>query len=196
MKWYENNECPVPVIQADVEFNALLALYRSLNAKTVLEIGSLHGGTLWHWIRYAAPYALIMSFDRLVVPQDSRYEQQKAGHDGIWQSWADNGKHVSVFNTFSQGSVALEIANTIAPFDFIFVDGDHTYNGVKRDFELYWPMVAKGGVMAFHDIYRRTQIDEVWRLWDEIKLSGIATHELHSVADQTDLGIGVIIKND
>lgn len=34
---------------------------------------------------------------------------------------------------------------------FILVDGDHSYEGVKRDIELYYPILAPGGVMVFHD---------------------------------------------
>ena len=36
-------------------------------------------------------------------------------------------------------------------FDFIFIDGDHTYDAVKRDFEDWFPLLASGGVLAFHD---------------------------------------------
>lgn len=34
---------------------------------------------------------------------------------------------------------------------FIFVDGDHTYEGVKKDMRDYYPLLAPGGVMMFHD---------------------------------------------
>jgi hypothetical protein len=33
----------------------------------------------------------------------------------------------------------------------LFVDGDHTYQGVKRDIEAWADRVAIGGAMAFHD---------------------------------------------
>jgi predicted O-methyltransferase YrrM len=36
--------------------------------------------------------------------------------------------------------------------DFLFIDGDHTYEGVKQDFEMYTPLVRKGGLVAMHDI--------------------------------------------
>ena len=36
--------------------------------------------------------------------------------------------------------------------DFLFIDGDHSYDGVKADFEMYAPMVRPGGLIAFHDI--------------------------------------------
>lgn len=36
-------------------------------------------------------------------------------------------------------------------FDFIFIDGDHTYEAVAQDFELYLPKVKKGGLVFMHD---------------------------------------------
>jgi len=36
-------------------------------------------------------------------------------------------------------------------FDFIFIDGDHTYEAVKSDFEQYVKYLKKGGLMFFHD---------------------------------------------
>jgi hypothetical protein len=36
-------------------------------------------------------------------------------------------------------------------FDFIFIDGDHTYDAVSQDFELYLPKVKKGGLIFMHD---------------------------------------------
>ena len=35
--------------------------------------------------------------------------------------------------------------------DFIFIDGDHNYEAVKRDFELYYPKVREDGLIFFHD---------------------------------------------
>ena len=36
--------------------------------------------------------------------------------------------------------------------DVLFIDGDHAYDGVKRDYEMYGSLVRDGGVIAFHDI--------------------------------------------
>jgi hypothetical protein len=33
----------------------------------------------------------------------------------------------------------------------LFIDGDHRYEGVRRDFEMYSPLVGAGGLIAFHD---------------------------------------------
>ncbi|MBW8005269.1 MAG: class I SAM-dependent methyltransferase, partial [candidate division NC10 bacterium] len=37
------------------------------------------------------------------------------------------------------------------PIELIFIDGDHQYDMVKLDFELWFPKVIDGGIMAFHD---------------------------------------------
>jgi hypothetical protein len=34
---------------------------------------------------------------------------------------------------------------------FIFIDGDHSYQGVRQDILDYFPILAPGGIMAFHD---------------------------------------------
>jgi predicted O-methyltransferase YrrM len=36
--------------------------------------------------------------------------------------------------------------------DFVFIDGDHSYEAVLRDCRLYWPKVKNGGLFAGHDI--------------------------------------------
>lgn len=37
------------------------------------------------------------------------------------------------------------------PIEFIFIDGAHEYEFVKMDFDLWFPKVIDGGIMAFHD---------------------------------------------
>ena len=36
-------------------------------------------------------------------------------------------------------------------FDMIFVDGDHSYDGVKKDIDLYFPRLKSGGIITMHD---------------------------------------------
>jgi predicted O-methyltransferase YrrM len=40
--------------------------------------------------------------------------------------------------------------------DFLFIDGDHSYNGVKKDLQLWFPKIKKGGTIAGHDYYEQT----------------------------------------
>ena len=55
--------------------------------------------------------------------------------------------------------------------DLLFIDGDHTYEGVRSDFEMYSPLAAEGGAIVFHDILDHPGFAacEVRRLWNEVK---------------------------
>ena len=37
-------------------------------------------------------------------------------------------------------------------FDFVFLDGDHSYDGVTRDLIAWFPKVKSGGYIGGHDI--------------------------------------------
>jgi predicted O-methyltransferase YrrM len=55
--------------------------------------------------------------------------------------------------------------------DFLFIDGDHRYEGVKRDFEMYSPLVRRERIIAFHDIVPEPpeNVGGVPDFWNEIK---------------------------
>lgn len=57
------------------------------------------------------------------------------------------------------------------PLDYLFIDADHTYDGVRQDFQAYGPLVRSGGLIAFHDIvtHKKETQCEVERFWNEIK---------------------------
>lgn len=40
-----------------------------------------------------------------------------------------------------------------ASLDFIFIDGDHTYDGVMNDLNLWWPKLKVGGIISGHDYW-------------------------------------------
>ena len=77
--------------------------------------------------------------------------------------------------------------------DFLFIDGDHTYQGVKQDFQMYSPLVKKGGIVAVHDIVTHDPASgcEVDRFWNEIKPT-YQHIEIIEKQDQKWAGIGVL----
>ena len=36
-------------------------------------------------------------------------------------------------------------------FDYVYIDGDHRYRGIRRDLAAFWPKVTKGGFFGGHD---------------------------------------------
>jgi hypothetical protein len=42
-------------------------------------------------------------------------------------------------------------------FDYVYIDGEHLYDWVKRDIEMWYPKVKNGGMLAGHD-YMMTEV--------------------------------------
>jgi len=89
--------------------------------------------------------------------------------------------------------VEVQLELPINKIDFLFIDGDHTYEGVRQDYEMYSPLVQKGGYIAFHDIndterHRQRNV-HVAEFWNELEGEKI---EFNVHSDWA--GIGVIKK--
>src|SRR6476659_6128187 len=54
---------PVPILQWEKEFSVLLEIYRRSGAQSLLEIGTFHGGTLYHWLTRSQPGTKIVTVD-------------------------------------------------------------------------------------------------------------------------------------
>ncbi|RPH56645.1 MAG: class I SAM-dependent methyltransferase, partial [Acidobacteria bacterium] len=86
--------------------------------------------------------------------------------------------------------------------DVLFIDGDHSYEGVRRDFEMYRPLVREGGLIVFHDIVpdfgqrygasTRASTGGVPQFWAELKSRYPDVQEIIEDPRQDGYGLGVL----
>jgi hypothetical protein len=72
--------------------------------------------------------------------------------------------------------------------DLLHVDGLHTYDAVRHDFDTWWPKVKPGGVVLLHDSFDRHDGFGVWKLLQELRTKFPASEFFHSH------GLGIVIK--
>ena len=63
---------------------------------------------------------------------------------------SESSVNITVIHDFSTSSMVI-YAFPDRYFDFVYVDGDHSYKGSKSDLRNYYPKVKRGGVIAGHD---------------------------------------------
>jgi hypothetical protein len=82
------------------------------------------------------------------------------GDGGFTKEWHDNNYQdmLSRIDTFKDkvyilGGLSCEMAKQIKndELSMVYIDADHSYNGVKRDLNAFYPKVKSGGIIAGHD---------------------------------------------
>jgi predicted O-methyltransferase YrrM len=175
--------------QVKHEIAKLLEIVKELEPKTILEIGTFDGGTLFLFSRIADPEATVISVD---LPGGGYPEWKKP----LLEGFAKNGQKIKLLRANSHSKETIDLVKAALGnrlIDFLFIDGDHTYEGVKMDFKMYSPLVRAGGIIAFHDIVKHPPETgcRVNTLWNEIK-NNYEYFEIIEDIKQNWAGIGVI----
>jgi predicted O-methyltransferase YrrM len=176
------------------ELLGLIAALRKQPLLRVCEIGTFKGGTLFIWCQLAEPDAKVISIDLPGGAFGGGYTERSVP---FFESFCRAGQQLTCLRQSSHDpATRAELEKILAgeQLDFLFIDGDHTYEGVKKDYDLYAPLVRSGGMIGFHDIVDRpAQPDiQVHRFWHELKQGRRHKEFIETSPDRRQIGIGLL----
>lgn len=166
-------------IQNRFELREFLEVVRKKPPRAVLEIGSARGGMLYCLSQIARPDAVVISVD---LPGAKNCGGQTETERELFATFGGSGQR---FAFVPQNSLhastreAVRVALRGRKLDLLFIDGDHSYGGVRSDFEMYGELVAPEGLIVLHDI---CMTPDNWGDGNEV---GLFWKELERVCDTT-----------
>jgi len=113
---------------------------------------------------------------------DAGYGLENTRHwSGIaWWKRVDPIKHFSFLDVnktltpYIMTTVEFARSYPKQTYDYIYIDGDHSFKGVQTDYRLFWPRLSKGGFIVFHDTHvHQTKLlgkFGVWKLWKQLNV--------------------------
>ena len=134
------------------ELAAAVELVEQLDPHSLIaEIGVDSGGTLYCWRQLGAEvFAITLPVPgpQYVKPHGAQLYWGDSHSDDAWNWLTDQ----------LDGRL----------LDVLFIDGDHTYEGCRDDFDDYSGLVRPGGLVLMHDVLHRELLPAVGDVWDEL----------------------------
>lgn len=180
--------------QKESEIVTFLSMIKKLHVDTACEIGTGYGGTAYLLSKAIEPSATFITIDprngwqKELILRCLRRVRQKMH---VIKGYSGDPATIGELGRILRGR----------KLDLLFIDGDHSYRGVKHDFQLYSGLVREGGCIAFHDIVQDYGMKfgihtDNWtggvpRYWREIRHQWVSSEIIMDKA-QDGFGIGVI----
>ncbi len=169
--------------QVPEEYASLMQFVRSFQPKSYLEIGIGNGGS-WFLMSYFLKNSLEISHAVDNLSYGKQINQQKADIESIKKYLSSSISDVNFFHSSSTNF----LTNCDNKYNVIFIDGDHSYEGVKSDYEFSKKLLHKEGMFIFHDV-NSDNSPGVKKLWSELKQAYPCYKEF---VEGSTCGIGVL----
>ena len=184
--------------------------FRDTKVERVLEIGTAFGGTAMMWAHMVEPnnghvFCCDITFHRDGISDCGYTTNERIFYPRQVYDDSPYAKYITEFEGDSHNPEYIrKVKDAVGTVDILFIDGDHSYEGVRQDFENFYSTVKIGGAIVFHDIrgseYHRKEGCFVDLFWDEIK-DVYQTYEFidqnwyHEKGPAESMGVGILIKD-
>lgn len=165
------------------EFASFLEFVKSRRCKSVLEVGAMFGLSIYRIAQQLQPKSTVVCVDLPLDPPVNNIPTEPVLRSNM-ETISLMGHHAELFLGNSHDPVLIESVRKFAPFDFIFIDADHSEEAVRQDWANFGPM---GKAVGFHDIIGEPGCAA---LWADIKKQ----HQTVEFTQSGWLGIGIALR--
>jgi len=143
--------------------NILVELVKEKNIKKMAEIGVFKGKTTRIILRNCGDileeYWGVDKYNTEWIMEGKTYTFPKQTAEKWYEMYKGVCKYMPFFPQLKLLKMDSAEAVELFPkkffpdgyFDFVYIDADHTYEMVKKDIELWLPLIKKGGIIGGHD---------------------------------------------
>jgi hypothetical protein len=175
--------------QQQFEIDSLAYLFAERGVRSYLEVGARYGDSFYDVMRRlpVGSKGVCVDFPGNVWGTAGSSEALEAACEKLRKK----GYNITIILGDSTDPRVVKEVERLGPFDAALLDGDHRYNGIKKDFENYASLC---GIVALHDIVGHGQRHsegievEVPKFWREIKTK----ESVEFIAPGSAMGIGVV----
>ena len=165
LRWVRYRLGLVPADTQTTQAERACLARHAVGRRSLVELGVMHGVTTALLRRVMAPEGVVtgidrhppgrlfVSFERLVAQHE--LARHPRGRAVLLRQWSHEAA-----------------ADWHTPIDFLFIDGDHSWEGLERDWRAWTPHIVPGGFVALHDsrsVPAREDLDSV-RFTNEVVL--------------------------
>lgn len=165
-------------------------LVRNVKPKKIVELGTHYGTSFWSFCQAVKDGELDTELNAI----DTWKGEKHSGFYGeevfetvkqIKNEYYSKLKINLIRKTFDEALVDFEDKSV----DILHIDGLHTYEAVKHDFENWFSKVKDDGIILLHDTFINRDDFGVYKFWEELKKNYVTVEFFHS------FGLGIIFKN-
>lgn len=191
MKMYPKTFSGLPAVQVESELKDFISLIKERQVTSYLEIGTARGDTFFEIVKAMPKGSRAVAVD---LPMSAWGLKDSNNYLDAAAKELSKEYDVKIIYGSSRERKIIDQVKNLAPFDAVFIDGDHTLEGVTYDWKNYGRM---GKIVAFHDIVddmkrnKRGETIDVPLFWASTKTE---FEHVEFIGEESKMGIGVLFR--